>query len=74
MAGVHVETSGATNELPAPEMFVSLLLAPAAAIAVSATAAAAMRASPLVIDVLSYRSGTVLPDAANVPRGTGRVG
>jgi hypothetical protein len=75
MAGVHFETSGATKVLPAPVIVVSLFLAPAAAIAVSAIAAAAMSASPLFIDVLSYR--LEVPGgraAASVPRARGRVG
>ena len=73
-AGVQTETSGETNELPAPLIVVSLLLAPAAATASSANAATLMRASPLFIDVLSLSLGVFMTDAvkhAAHPEGVG---
>ena len=73
-AGVQTETSGETNELPAPLIVVSLLLAPAAATASSANAATLMRASPLFIDVLSLSLGVFMTGDVKMPRIPGRVG
>src|SRR5690348_2716767 len=75
-AGVHTETSGETNVLPAPVIVVSLLFAPAAAAISRPSAVAAMRASPLFIDVLSlFRfQGVSCLTAPTLPRIGAHVG
>src|ERR1700729_1315358 len=68
MAGVQVETSGATKVLPAPESVVSLVLAPATATAPrAATRARLMRASPLFMNVFSLKRGLAVVTGGACP-------